>query len=49
MADDIRAHARHIPISSQKVRLVVNMVRGQGVEDALNTLKFVPNQAAHPV
>jgi large subunit ribosomal protein L22 len=49
MAEDIRAHARHVPISSQKVRLVVDLVRGQGVEDALNTLKFVPNQAAHPV
>ena len=49
MAEDIRAHARHVPISSQKVRLVVDLVRGQGVEDALNILKFVPNQAAHPV
>ena len=49
MAEDIRAYARHVPISSQKVRLVVDLVRGQGVEDALNILKFVPNQAAHPV
>jgi large subunit ribosomal protein L22 len=49
MAEDIRAHARHVPISSQKVRLVVDLVRGQGVEDALNILKFVPNQASHPV
>ena len=49
MAEDIRAHARHIQISSQKVRLVIDMVRGKGVLDALNTLKFVPNQAAQPV
>jgi large subunit ribosomal protein L22 len=49
MAEDIRAHARHVPISSQKIRLVVDLVRGQGVEDALNILKFVPNQAADPV
>jgi large subunit ribosomal protein L22 len=49
MADDIRAHARHIQISSQKVRLVIDMVRGKDVSDALNTLKFVPNQAAQPV
>jgi large subunit ribosomal protein L22 len=49
MAEDIRAHARHIPISSQKVRLVIDMVRGKDVQDALNTLKFVPNQAAQPV
>ena len=49
MAEDIRAHARHIQISSQKVRLVVDLVRGKGVQDALNILKFVPNQAAQPV
>jgi large subunit ribosomal protein L22 len=49
MAENIRAHARQIPISSQKIRLVVDMVRGQGVVDALNTLKFIPNQAAQPV
>jgi large subunit ribosomal protein L22 len=49
MAEDIRAHARHIQISSQKVRLVVDMVRGKDVLDALNILKFVPNQAAQPV
>lgn len=49
MADDIRAHVSHVAISSQKVRLVVDMVRGQDVQKALNTLKFVPNQAAQPV
>jgi large subunit ribosomal protein L22 len=49
MAEDIRAHARQIPISPQKVRLVVDMVRGKEVMDALNTLKFVPNRAAKPV
>lgn len=49
MAQDIFAQARFVPISAQKVRLVINMVRDQGVVDALNTLKFVPNQAARPV
>ena len=49
MAEDIRAHARHIPISSQKVRLVVDMVRGKDVVEALDLLKFVPNRAAKPV
>jgi len=49
MAEDIRAHARQIPISSQKVRLVVNMVRGKAVLEALNILKFETNKAAHPV
>ena len=49
MAEDIRAHARHVPISPQKVRLVIDMVRGKDIIEALNTLKFVTNQAAKPV
>jgi large subunit ribosomal protein L22 len=46
---DIRAHARHIPISAQKVRRVVNLVRGKNVLEALEMLRFVPNNAARPV
>ncbi len=49
MAEDIRAHARYIPISPQKVRLVIDMVRGKQVLEALDTLRFVPNKAARPV
>jgi large subunit ribosomal protein L22 len=46
---DIRAQAFSIPVSAQKVRLLVNMVRGKDVIDALNILKFMPNIAALPV
>jgi large subunit ribosomal protein L22 len=49
MAEDIRAHARHIPISSHKVRLVINLVRGKAVINALDILKFETNKAAQPV
>jgi len=49
MAEDIRAHARYIPISPQKVRLVIDMVRGKQVLEALDTLRFVTNKAARPV
>jgi large subunit ribosomal protein L22 len=49
MAEDIRAQARYIPISSQKARLVINQVRGMGVTDALSSLKFIPNRAAKPI
>jgi large subunit ribosomal protein L22 len=49
MSVDIRAHARHIGISPQKVRLVVDTIRGQDVLVALDTLKFMNNQAAQPV
>jgi large subunit ribosomal protein L22 len=46
---DIRAQGKAIPISAQKVRLLVNLVRGKNVVEALNILKFMPNGAAHPV
>jgi large subunit ribosomal protein L22 len=46
---DIRAQALSIPVSAQKVRLLVNMVRGKDVVEALTILKFMPNRAAEPV
>jgi large subunit ribosomal protein L22 len=48
-AHDIRAEAHSLPISAQKVRLVIDLVRGKDVVAALDMLKFVPNQAARPV
>lgn len=47
--ENIRAHASNVGISAQKVRLVIDLVRGKQVQDALNILKFVPNAAALPV
>jgi large subunit ribosomal protein L22 len=49
MADDIRSHARFVSISPQKVRLVIDLVRGRDVIEALDILKFTPNRAARPV
>jgi large subunit ribosomal protein L22 len=49
METDIRAHARFIPHSAQKVRLVIDLVRGKSVNEALNALKFTTNAAADPV
>jgi large subunit ribosomal protein L22 len=49
MAVDIRAHARHIQISPQKVRLVVDLVRGKDVMEAMDILNFETSKAAHPV
>jgi large subunit ribosomal protein L22 len=46
---DIRAQARYIGMSAQKVRLVVDLVRGKGAVAALDMLRFVPNKAAYPV
>jgi large subunit ribosomal protein L22 len=49
MANDIRAELHNISISAQKVRLVVNVVRGKPAVEALNTLKFMPQGAARQV
>jgi len=46
---NIHAEARAIPISAQKVRLVVDVVRGKNVNEALDMLKFMSNRAARPV
>ena len=48
-SEDIRAKAFSIPLSAQKVRLLVNLVRGKNAVDALNTLKFMPQRAAQPL
>ena len=49
MDQDIRAKANHIPISAQKARLVVDLVRGKEVMEALNILAYTPNKAAIPL
>jgi large subunit ribosomal protein L22 len=48
-AFEVRAVARHIGISPQKVRLVVDVIRGKGAGEALDLLRFMPNKAAEPV
>ena len=49
MDQDIKAFARHLPVSAQKARLVVDLVRGKDVVEALEVLQFTPNKAAGPV
>jgi large subunit ribosomal protein L22 len=49
MAQDIRAQLRFCGVSAQKVRLVVDMVRGKPAVEALNLLKFTPKVAARHV
>jgi len=46
---DIRAQLRFLPLSAQKVRLVVDLVRGKDANEALEMLRFVPKRAAEPV
>jgi large subunit ribosomal protein L22 len=42
------AHAKYVRISSRKVQIVVDLIRGKNVDDALAILKFTP-KAASPV
>ncbi len=46
---NIIAKASHIPISAQKTRLVIDLVRGKDVVEALEVLNFTPNKAAQPI
>jgi large subunit ribosomal protein L22 len=46
---EVRAVARYVPITPRKVRLVVDAVRGKTAEEALNTLRYMPQRAAGPV
>ena len=43
------AMARHVRSSPQKVRLVVDMIRGQRAEDALQILRFAKKRATRDI
>ncbi len=45
----IRANARYIPMSPRKVRLVIDLIRGKPVEEALAILRLTPKSASKPV
>ncbi len=44
-----KAKHRFARISPRKVRLVVDLIRGRDVDEALNLLKFTPQRAASMV
>lgn len=43
---EVRAINRYIGTSPRKMRLVIDLIRGRGVEEALSILHFVPKHAA---
>ena len=43
------AVAKHVGISASKARRVIDLVRGKSVEDALDILRWAPQQASEPV
>ena len=46
---EVRAVSKYVRISPQKVRMMVDAVKGKPVEDGLNILKFMPQKAANIV
>lgn len=45
----VKAVARYVRMSPQKVRLVADQVRGKDVLQSLEMLRFLPQSAARPV
>ena len=43
------ARVRHIRVTPQKARRVVNLIRGKQAQEALAILKFAPQGASEPV
>lgn len=43
---EVRASVQRVRVSPRKARLVVDMVRGKKVTEAIEIMKFVPNKAA---
>ena len=46
---EVRAVAKNTGVSSRKVRLLVDMVRGKKVDEALTVLRFTPSPTARIV
>ena len=49
MAIDVEAELKYFPVSPQKIRLVIDLVRGKSAEEALTILRFVNKKSAEPV
>ena len=46
---EFRAEARYMRVSPQKARLVLDLIKGRRVEDAMNTLAFTKKRVAETV
>ena len=44
-----RAVARHVRVTPQKARRVVDLIRGKNASDAVSTLRFSPQGASEPI
>jgi large subunit ribosomal protein L22 len=48
-AQEFRAETKYVRVSPQKARLVLDLIKGRRVEDALNTLTFTKKRIAEKV
>jgi large subunit ribosomal protein L22 len=46
---EVKAYLPNLRISPTKVRVVINLVRGKNVNEALALLKFIPKRASEPI
>jgi large subunit ribosomal protein L22 len=46
---EVKASTQNIRISPRKVRIVIDLVRGKAVNEALTLLKFIPKRASEPL
>lgn len=42
----VKAVTKHLPTTARKAKLVVDLIRGKDLEDAINILKFTPKAAS---
>lgn len=46
---EVKASTHNLRISPRKVRIVIDLVRGKSVNEALTLLKFIPKRASEPI
>lgn len=46
---EAKASARHVRVTPQKARRIVDMIRGKAATDAVSVLQFAPQAASEPV
>jgi large subunit ribosomal protein L22 len=43
---EAKAHVRHVRISPRKVEVVLDLIRGKSIDEAMAVLKYLPNKGA---
>ena len=46
---EARAQARHVRVTPQKARRVIDLIRGKNASEAIATLRFAPQSASEPI